>query len=49
MQWNGLKRRLRPIHKSAPLLAALVLRERNTLPQLAGFGLGAGGIIFISG
>jgi hypothetical protein len=44
MQWNALKRPLRPVHKSAPLLAAIVLRERITLPQLAGFGLGAGGI-----
>ena len=30
------------------LLAALVLRERITRAQLVGFGLGAGGIIFIS-
>ena len=31
------------------LLAAVVLRERITRPQLVGFGLGAAGIIFISG
>lgn len=31
------------------LLAALVLRERITRAQLVGFGLGAGGIILISG
>jgi drug/metabolite transporter (DMT)-like permease len=31
------------------LLAAVVLRERITRAQLVGFGLGAGGIIFISG
>ena len=31
------------------LLAAVVLQERITRAQLVGFGLGAGGIIFISG
>ena len=31
------------------LLAAIVLRERITRPQLVGFGLGAGGIVFIAG
>ena len=31
------------------LLAAIVLRERITRPQLAGFGLGAGGIMLIAG
>ena len=31
------------------LLAAVILRERITRPQMVGFGLGAGGIIFIAG
>ena len=31
------------------LLAAILLRERITRAQMVGFGLGAGGIVFIAG